>query len=216
MPNKAEMPNSAGIAESPSILAQQIAGHAQQIAEDMPLETSEHEARPYDSGWFHCKASVRVTGEAQSAPRCEYCDGTGDVHNQVGEWLGTCQPCADANLLDALTATAKDCPGFESIPAKTGDLTHFSTAYLTQQQDELFSLLSPANVLRLVAMVAANADDAQRYRFGLTHDAIDADGYEIGMARVKWKADGTIDHVLWCSTDGREIDAAMAAKGGAQ
>lgn len=50
MTNKAEMPNSAGNAESPSMLAQQIAGCAQQIAEDVPLETSEHEARAYAPG----------------------------------------------------------------------------------------------------------------------------------------------------------------------
>lgn len=105
---------------------------------DGALETTEDEAKPYQS---------------TPVPRCEYCDGTGDVHSQTGEWRGTCQPCADADLLAALEATAKGCPGFETglpIPGHGGK--HFSTAHLTQQQDELFSLLAPDSVLRLVEL----------------------------------------------------------------
>ena len=27
---------------------------------------------------------------AEAEKRCEYCDGTGDVHDQIGEWRGVC------------------------------------------------------------------------------------------------------------------------------
>jgi hypothetical protein len=27
---------------------------------------------------------------AEVEKRCEYCDGTGDVHDQTGEWRGVC------------------------------------------------------------------------------------------------------------------------------
>jgi hypothetical protein len=38
-------------------------------------------------------AALEVTPPAQPAPvqeRCEYCDGTGDVHDRTGEWRGVC------------------------------------------------------------------------------------------------------------------------------
>ncbi|WP_343724882.1 Lar family restriction alleviation protein [Herbaspirillum huttiense] len=91
-----------------------------------------------------------------ASENCPHCDGTGDVHDQTGQWLGTCWPCADANLLAALGETAKGCPRFESsLPQPSLFEGHFSTAHLTQQQDELFSLLSPDSVLRLVHLARA-------------------------------------------------------------
>lgn len=31
-----------------------------------------------------------------AGPRCDNCDGTGDVHSADGQWLGVCRPCVDA------------------------------------------------------------------------------------------------------------------------
>ena len=98
------------------------------------------------------QSQVRTASDQE----CPHCDGTGDVHDQTGQWLGTCWPCADANLIVALGETAKGCPRFESVlPQPSQFEGHFSTAYLTQQQDELFSLLSPDSVLRLVHLARA-------------------------------------------------------------
>lgn len=35
--------------------------------------------------------------EAPSAPACEYCDGSGDVHTITGEWRGLCSCPAGKN-----------------------------------------------------------------------------------------------------------------------
>lgn len=35
---------------------------------------------------------------AKQEQRCEYCDGTGDVHDQTGEWRGVCVCEAGTNL----------------------------------------------------------------------------------------------------------------------
>ncbi|MFX5668682.1 hypothetical protein ABTE14_20695, partial [Acinetobacter baumannii] len=64
-----------------------------------------------------------------ASENCPHCDGTGDVHDQTGQWLGTCWPCADANLLVALGETATGCPRFEScLPQPSQFNGHFSTA----------------------------------------------------------------------------------------
>jgi hypothetical protein len=38
----------------------------------------------------------RALDKAASFERCQYCDGTGDVHSIDGEWRGECTAC-DAN-----------------------------------------------------------------------------------------------------------------------
>lgn len=35
----------------------------------------------------------RALDKAASFARCEYCDGTGDVHSIDGEWRGICTEC---------------------------------------------------------------------------------------------------------------------------
>lgn len=49
------------------------------------------------AGFQYMTAETRDEIEAAlaNAPRCEHCDGTGDVHRADGEWLGTCT-CAAA------------------------------------------------------------------------------------------------------------------------
>src|SRR4051794_26641961 len=32
----------------------------------------------------------KIAADSQEEKRCEYCDGTGDVHGIDGEWRGTC------------------------------------------------------------------------------------------------------------------------------
>lgn len=36
---------------------------------------------------------VEAALSQQAEPRCEYCDGTGDIHRPDGEWLGECKEC---------------------------------------------------------------------------------------------------------------------------
>jgi len=38
----------------------------------------------------------KALDKAASFARCQYCDGTGDVHSIDGEWRGECTEC-DAN-----------------------------------------------------------------------------------------------------------------------
>lgn len=45
--------------------------------------------------------------KAASFARCEYCDGTGDVHSIDGEWRGECTEC-DASRPAYQTATVED------------------------------------------------------------------------------------------------------------
>jgi len=52
---------------------------------------------------LYLAAPVEVLGE--QATRCEYCDGTGDVVNQIGEWRGTCTMC------DAAPPAKAELPG---------------------------------------------------------------------------------------------------------
>jgi hypothetical protein len=40
---------------------------------------------------------------AKQEQRCEYCDGTGDVHDQTGEWRGVCVCEAGAKLKEKNT-----------------------------------------------------------------------------------------------------------------
>ncbi|WP_457817370.1 hypothetical protein, partial [Staphylococcus aureus] len=58
-------------------------------------------AKPKHSPLPIAQPSPAVTRPVASE-NCPHCDGTGDVHDQTGQWLGTCWPCADANLLVAL------------------------------------------------------------------------------------------------------------------
>lgn len=57
-----------------------------------------------------------LTGPASGgeAVRCEYCDGTGDVHSLDGEWRGTCTEC------DAGKGIAKPHPPTDPV-AGVGD-----------------------------------------------------------------------------------------------
>ncbi len=36
------------------------------------------------------RAERSAEGTLEAEKRCEYCDGTGDVHDQTGEWRGVC------------------------------------------------------------------------------------------------------------------------------
>jgi uncharacterized paraquat-inducible protein A len=49
----------------------------------------------------------RALAKAESFERCEYCDGTGDVHSIDGEWRGECTEC-DASKPERQTATIED------------------------------------------------------------------------------------------------------------
>jgi uncharacterized paraquat-inducible protein A len=49
----------------------------------------------------------KALAKADSLKRCEYCDGTGDVHSIDGEWRGECTEC-DASKPERQTATIED------------------------------------------------------------------------------------------------------------
>jgi hypothetical protein len=56
-------------------------------------EAPKRELKAGDTLTFDPLPVVMVAGEATAAQgekRCEYCDGTGDVHRADGEWLGAC------------------------------------------------------------------------------------------------------------------------------
>jgi hypothetical protein len=43
--------------------------------------------------FYKAQTAITAIKQALAAPvqeRCKYCDGTGDVHDQTGEWRGTC------------------------------------------------------------------------------------------------------------------------------
>ena len=55
-------------------------------------------------------ASSSTPPAEQQAPRCSYCDGTGDVHGIDGEWRGICTEC-DAGTALRQQAAPKAAPG---------------------------------------------------------------------------------------------------------
>ncbi|PNG11913.1 hypothetical protein [Stutzerimonas stutzeri] len=44
----------------------------------------------------HDRSAFVAALSQQAEPRCENCDGTGDVHRADGEWLGECKECNQA------------------------------------------------------------------------------------------------------------------------
>jgi uncharacterized paraquat-inducible protein A len=52
----------------------------------------------------------KALNRAASFERCQYCDGTGDVHSIDGEWRGECTEC-DASKPEHQTATIEDVSG---------------------------------------------------------------------------------------------------------
>lgn len=45
----------------------------------------------YKESYDKCTDAITVLQSIQG--RCEYCDGTGDVHRADGEWMGECTEC---------------------------------------------------------------------------------------------------------------------------
>lgn len=58
----------------------------------------------------------------QQAPRCSYCDGTGDVHGIDGEWRGICTEC-DAGTALRQQAAPKAAPTRTALPEGWTDCT---------------------------------------------------------------------------------------------
>jgi hypothetical protein len=83
-----------------------------------------------------------ISGEAtaaQGGKRCEYCDGTGDVHRADGEWLGACtcplgapSPAAPAQVLPLTEERIKDICSMiyaSDYPGGVADLVLGCSAY---------------------------------------------------------------------------------------
>lgn len=53
---------------------------------------------PVNAGWIYEARALYLHPPKPAAQpdRCEYCDGTGDVHSFDGEWLGSCAECLPA------------------------------------------------------------------------------------------------------------------------
>ena len=49
------------------------------------------------NGWIVDRTALYALFPSVSKERCEYCDGTGDVHRADGEWLGSCD-CTQAAI----------------------------------------------------------------------------------------------------------------------
>ena len=53
---------------------------------------------------FDAIVHVVPPGDAKTE-RCQYCDGTGDVHTITGEWRGVCTECEEGRDLGASIAS---------------------------------------------------------------------------------------------------------------
>jgi hypothetical protein len=56
----------------------------------------QHGLMGYGGGLNATNPDVQPKGT--EPPRCQYCDGTGDVHSPDGRWLGECNQCPEAAL----------------------------------------------------------------------------------------------------------------------
>lgn len=67
--------------------------------------------RPRVHDWLYEARAIYTTPLAQPAPvqRCTSCDGTGDVHDQTGEWRGTCH-CEAGQAIKAKPPAAQPAP----------------------------------------------------------------------------------------------------------
>jgi hypothetical protein len=63
---------------------------------------------------LNCLPAASPAAGTQDEKRCEYCDGTGDVHRIDGEWRGTCTACDAADSQTAARAADGGEQGVES------------------------------------------------------------------------------------------------------
>jgi hypothetical protein len=85
-------------------------------------------------GWWARSKAITAIKQALAAPaqeRCEYCDGTGDVYDQTGEWRGTCH-CMKA----AQPAVPE---GWKLVPVEPSDAMvqaahHLDLSYMPGQE----------------------------------------------------------------------------------
>jgi hypothetical protein len=81
-------------------------GHSRALLVFFAAEPTDDEVRA-----VHDTLAASPTSPAeQQAPRCSYCDGTGDVHGIDGEWRGICTEC-DAGTALRQQAAPKAAPG---------------------------------------------------------------------------------------------------------
>lgn len=63
-----------------------------------------------------------IAAAEQAQHRCQYCDGTGDVHSPTGEWLGACDCESFQQAQQAEPATHSPI-ALQSIPKRQRDFT---------------------------------------------------------------------------------------------
>ncbi|MDB5777589.1 MAG: hypothetical protein JWP38_3722 [Herbaspirillum sp.] len=135
---------------------------------------------------------------------------------------GTCSKCSQPWIDHDFGVPEPYCPAAQPLPVAAYD--DAQNRIMIAVEDLLkvagcaayseTDVLAAYNKIENLVMSVELFKDAERYRFGLTHKAIDPEGFEIGMARVKWNADGSVHSFLWCCTDSHEIDAAIAMQQG--
>lgn len=63
-----------------------------------------------------------IAAAEQAQHRCQYCDGTGDVHSPTGEWLGACD-CESFQQAQQAQPVAHSPIALQSIPKRQRDFT---------------------------------------------------------------------------------------------
>lgn len=73
-----------------------VLGKPPEEPDDWPEDDSRrHNCDVMGCGRAHVLARIRKPPISHAKDVCEYCNGTGDVHNAAGEWRGACS-CADS------------------------------------------------------------------------------------------------------------------------
>jgi hypothetical protein len=122
-------------------------------------------------GWQAALASNKAT-----ETRCQYCDGTGDVHSIDGEWRGECIECDASNKAAAVAAGVSNYRPTSAINAVADFLEEAANLDIISQ------FTSIAEWIDACASVAPIDFDA----WAATQKW--ADKYDMDVARIGWKA----------------------------
>lgn len=174
-------------------------------------------------------------------PRCQYCDGTGDVHTQTGEWRGTCT-CEAGQRPNPVAALSQQEPvAREAASSWCLYVAGMVGAYLELGVDDpkipvmasvierrIWALrLPPAASAVPPGMVLVPVDQSSLGLSDLAMRALihegrldwlhstasnNVDGYEWGVFRIKW-SDGKAVEILQTFSNFSDLDEAMAATG---
>lgn len=105
----------------------------------------------------------------------------------------------------------------ELYPVAVVDCDQYDQPLDSMKLAKFYASVNPKAILELIVAYEDLRSQVERsksiFDFLASHDAKDAEGFELGIARIKLTEFGGIQQWLWVSSDLREVHAAMKVKG---